>query len=417
MYRRWFAAALFLFAFRDLAVAEAPINPDEGRPQVQWQDAKQIIGKQALVNGKCINVNTLGSGITFVNFDDKRPARFAGVIFKDDLGNFPKNMKELYVGKILRLRGTVSVYQGNSQIVLKGPDQIEVLDSMPPSTLPDAAARRTPKPGQLSIAAYNVLNLFDEYDDPYKADEGTPAKPRDQLQHLAQSIAALDADVIAMEEVENRDYLQRFVDVFLPDLGYENVMLFEGNDGRGIDVGLISRVPIGEVRSRRHLKFDGPDGPMSFMRDVPAVTLLPPGGQPIEIWCVHLKSNSGGREFTEATRVAEAKEVRLLLDQSLAKDPNARIVVTGDFNDTPGTPTLKTIIGEGPTALWSAASDLKDPKTITYNEGDFKSMIDFMLCSPAMMKQYVKGSFQVPQGSVETTGSDHNPINAVFKTN
>ena len=411
-------AVAWMFAALSLqARAEAPIHPDEGLPQVQWQEAKQVMGKLAFVNGKCIAVNNVGR-ITFINFDERRPARFAGVIFEDNIAKFPKDMKSEYLGKILRLRGKVSTFKDQPQIVLTSPDQIEVLTSLPPSTLPEGGDSRTPKPGELKIAAYNVLNLFDDYDDPYRDDEGTPAKPREQLQHLAQSIEELNADVIAMEEVENRDYLQRFVDVFLPDLGYEHVVLFEGNDGRGIDVGLISRVPIGEVRSRRHLQFDGPNGvPQRFCRDVPAITLLPPGGKPIEVWCVHLKSQRGDENESEAIRVAEAREVRRLLDESLTKDPESRIVVTGDFNDTPGSPTINTIAGEGATALWSAASDLKDPKTLTYNTAPYESMIDFMLCSPAMAKQYVKGSFNVPQGSIDETGSDHNPIEATFKTN
>jgi endonuclease/exonuclease/phosphatase family metal-dependent hydrolase len=366
-------------------------------------------------------VNTAGR-ITFINFDAQRPARFAGVIFSENLAKFPRPPKELYEGKIVRIRGTVSTFRDQPQIIITSPDQLEVLDRLPPSTLAGGRAapapRRPVKPGQIVVGAYNVLNLFDEYDDPYRADEGTPAKPRSELQHLAQSIAALNADVIALEEVENRDYLQRFVDVFLPDLGYEQVVLFEGNDTRGIDVALISRVPIGEVRSRRHLRFPGHDGAAArFNRDVLAVTIEPDGGQPFEMWCVHLKSNSGGREEAEPIRLAEARAVRALLDRALAADPEARIIVAGDFNDTPGTPTLTTIVGQGSTALWSAADDLPGDPPDTYNAGDFKSMIDFMLCSPAMKQRYVKGSFNVPQGSVETTGSDHNPIVATFSVN
>jgi exonuclease III len=68
-------------------------------------------------------------------------------------------------------------------------------------------------------------------------------------------------------------------------------------------------------------------------------------------------------------------------------------------------------------AMWSAHTDLDNPKIDTYNTGEFKSMIDYMLCSPAMHQRYVKGSFRVPQGSIETTGSDHNPIVATFQTN
>jgi endonuclease/exonuclease/phosphatase family metal-dependent hydrolase len=110
-------------------------------------------------------------------------------------------------------------------------------------------------------------------------------------------------------------------------------------------------------------------------------------------------------------------EIRRLLDRELAGDPQARIVVTGDFNDAADSVSLRTIIGSGPTALWSAHTDLQNPNVLTYNEGDFKSMIDYMLCTPALHKRYVPGSFRVPQGSIDTTGSDHNPIVATFSTN
>jgi endonuclease/exonuclease/phosphatase family metal-dependent hydrolase len=413
--RRLFAG-LFLVCLLAVRVApvRAQIDPDEGRPQVMWEEAGQIVGKTALVYGKVIGVPTVGN-ITFINFDEQRPVRFAGVIFEDNLANFPKPPAEMYNGQIVRIRGTVSVYRDQPQIVVTSPEQVEILDELPGATdAPQPVQRATP--GQLTVAAYNALNLFDAEDDPYREDETTPAKPREEMEHLAQSIESLNADVIAMVEVENRDYLQRFVDVFLPELGYNHVVLFEGNDMRGIDVALVSRVPIGPVRSHRHLRFTGPDGVVRwFQRDLLAVTVEPEGGQPVEIWVVHLKSKRGDDPTSEPIRLAEAAQIRRLLDEQFADDAEARIIVTGDFNDTIESPSIETIIGDGPTALWSAHADLANPDVVTYNEEPYRSMIDFMLCTPAMQQRYMKGSFRVPQGSIDTTGSDHNPIVATFR--
>jgi endonuclease/exonuclease/phosphatase family metal-dependent hydrolase len=397
--------------------AQPAIAPGEGRPVVMWEDARPLVGQVAFVCGKVIGVPTVGK-ITFINFDTQRPVRFAGVIFEDKLTNFPKPPSEMYNGKIVRIRGTVSMFKDQPQIVVTSPEQVEVLDSMPETTKPKQNAAVASKPGEVVVAAYNILNLFDEHDDPYKEDEGTPAKPRAQLERLAESIRALNADVIAVEEVENRFYLERFVNTFLPEMGYRDVVLFEGNDGRGIDVGLISRIPVGEVRSRRHLRFEGHDGGEArFNRDVLAVTLEPKEGKPFDVWVVHLKSNAGGREAAEPIRLAEAREVRRLLDEELAENAEARIIVTGDFNDMPESATLKAIVGNGDAALWSAGSDQKDPEAVTYNTGEYRSVIDFILCSPAMQKQYIKGSLRMPQGSIETSGSDHNPISATFRLN
>lgn len=412
--RPLFVAVVLLIATGP-ALVQAQIRPEEGRPTVMWPDARPLIGQVAYVCGEVIGVPKVGK-ITFINFDEQRPVRFAGVIFEDKLTNFPKPPAEMYAGKIVRIRGTVSIFKDQPQIVITSPEQVEVLDKMPATTKAGKPAPSPSKPGEVVVASYNLLNLFDEYDDPYRDDEGTPTKPREELERLAESIRALNADVIAVEEVENRDYLERFVNVFLPEMGYRDVVLFEGNDRRGIDVGLISRIPVGEVRSRRHLRFPGHDGGVAkFNRDVIAVTLEPKDAEPFEVWVVHLKSNAGGREAAEPIRLAEARELRRLLDEELTKNAAARIIVTGDFNDTYDSQTLQTIVGNSVNALWSAGSELKDPEMVTYNQGEYRSVIDFMLCSPEMARKFVKGSYRNPQGSVETTGSDHNPISATFQ--
>jgi endonuclease/exonuclease/phosphatase family metal-dependent hydrolase len=404
-----------IVALQSAGAAEPQIRAEEGRAQVAWQDTKPLVGQKALVFGTVRKVNSTKT-ITFLDFDDQRPARFTGVIKADNLTNFPRPPKEMYAGKIVRILGTVSQFKGQPQMEISKPTQIEILDAMPQAIAGKAAAAGPRgKPGEVVVAAYNLLNLFDEYDDPYREDEGTAAKPRTQLEHLAASIRSLNADVITVEEVENRDVLERFVNLFLADMGYKDVVLFEGNDHRGIDVGLISRVPVGDVISHRHLRFPGADGqPARFNRDVLTVNLEPKDAQPFQIWVVHLKSNSGGREAAEPIRLAESREVRALLDKELSKNAGARILVMGDFNDTPESKTIATIVGQGERALWPTLADLQDKSLVSYNEGKYRSIIDFILCTPAMHQAYVPGSFHIPQGSIGTTGSDHNPIVATF---
>lgn len=397
-----------------LAQAQPQIDPDEARPRVMWQDANSVRGKVAFVFGKVINVSGTDN-IAFVNFDQGRPGEFTVVIFRDHWDKFPQPIKDMYEGKLVQVRGRVAAYRDKPQIAVTSPDQIKVLEALPKMSPVVEAAASGPS-DELVVASFNILNLFDAVDDAYHGDEGTGPKPRAELEAIAAEILALDADVIALQEVENRGYLERFVEVFLPEAGYDHIVHFEGNDGRGIDVCLISRVPVGEVRSHRHLRFPDADGrERRFNRDLLAVEIVPPGAEPFEVWVVHLKSNSGGREYAEPIRLAEAGKVRELLDEALAEDPDARIILTGDFNDTWETPTLQTIVGSGPAKLWSAASDAGDAEPITYNQGRYQSMIDFMLCSPAMAARYVDGSFRVRNGSPETTGSDHNPVIANFR--
>lgn len=393
-------------------VSAAPIDFFEGRPQVNWEDADKVIGRIALVSGKIVKVGQSGR-VNFLNFDAENSKKFTAVVFAPNLSKFPEPLEKMYEGKIVRVRGLVTTFSGKAQIEVSGPDQIEVL-AEPPVIKPLEA----PKPwsGQeVTIGTYNLLNLFDDFDDPYHNDQGTPAKPRDEMEHVAGIIRQLNADVLALEEVESRDYLQRFVDVFLADLGYQ-VVHFEGNDLRGIDVCLLSRVPVGPVRSFRHVTFPGPKGEQrKFERDLLCVQFDPPGGKPFEVWVVHLKSNHDGREVAEPLRIAEAKMVRRQLDERLAAQPEARIIVTGDFNDTWESTTIRTVVGSGATAMKCFAEEISEQERITYNKEPYRSMIDFLLSSPAISERYVKGSYRILPGSVETSGSDHNPVSARYR--
>lgn len=393
--------------------AESPIAPDEGVPSVSWKDAGPCVGRIAKVSGTVDEVRTAGRN-NFLDFDGKSKEGFVGIVYQDNLANFPDKLEALYKGKIVRIRGRVTTHQGNPQIQIRHPSQIEVLSEMPqtkPLVKPEVKIA-----DEITVATYNILNIFDDFDDPYYVDESTAAKPRSQLDNLAKSIRALNADVIALQEVENRGYLERFFQAFLADMGYEHIVHFEGNDTRGIDVALVSRIPVDTVTSYRHHEFPGADGkPMVFERDLLAVHLVPPKGKPFEVWVLHLKSNFEGREYAEPIRKAEAADVRKQLDARLKADPSARILVCGDFNDTPDSAMLTILRGSGATAMSTFFNDLSESNRVTYNKEPYLTMIDFILATPAMAELYVKGSYHVAPGSIEGTGSDHNPVRAAFR--
>ena len=87
---------------------------------------------------------------------------------------------------------------------------------------------------------------------------------------------------------------------------------------------------------------------------------------------------------SNTVRVGEARFIRKLLDAELQSNPEARIFVCGDFNDTWNSSALKTIVGDGSTAMHCFASELTKEQKITYNKEPYRSMIDFVLCSPAL---------------------------------
>jgi endonuclease/exonuclease/phosphatase family metal-dependent hydrolase len=408
------AALLVLVASASPIRAEGPvIRPEEGRPEVSWKDAGHVVGREARVSGKVVDFKQLSHLYLLRIGEDMKHWGFTIVIPTEELANFPDPPSLMYVGKYVRARGLITTYAGQPQVFVGTPDRIEVL-SEPPQVPAYQPPKVEPK-AELTVATYNILNLFDARDEPYHNDEYTRVKPREELERLAKVIREISPDVLALQEVESRGYLGRFLDVFCAELGYQHLAHFEGNDLRGIDVCLVSRVPLGPVLSHRHVSFPDETGKlMRFNRDLLCVEVRPVGGVPFEVWVVHLKSKSGG-EASDVIRLAEATYIRKMLDERLSANPEARIIVCGDFNDDWSSPTLKRIVGSGSTGLKCFADELPADQRITYNKEPYRSMIDFILCDPGMAQRYVKGSFAIRAGTVESSGSDHNPVLARFR--
>lgn len=405
--------SLFITSILSLLLFVPPANGDDkkiipadaGVQVIDWKDAAKYMDEEVIVQGRIAETGTSRT-MSFLNFD--RARSFTAVVRKANYSKFPKQVTFLYHGKIVRIHGVISEYKGKPQIEVSSPDQITVFEKEEP--IPPAAA---PAPrsfdGIATVGCYNVLNLFDEYDDPYHDDEGTEPKSREALEKLAATIRKANADVLALEEVENRDYLERFVRAMLPDMGYQNVVCIESNDRRGIDCAVLSRFPVGPVTSYGHVRFsDGSGGMTTFRRDLLQVRIEPPGAPCFDVFAIHFKSKGGGGD-TERVRTAECRQARKILDGLLEKDKGARFVICGDFNDTWDSKPLTILRGTGATALVSFLNDLP-AGTVTFNKEPYRSVIDFILCSPAMAKHYVPKSYSVIDGTAESSGSDHNPV-------
>ncbi len=387
-----------------------PIPADAGFEIVAWQDAHKYIDQEIIVQGRIVKTNNIGR-ICFLNFDAART--FTAVVHERSYANFPTPPEQLYDNKLVRIRGVISEFKNRPQIEIVRPDQVTILETG--AAIPDAPKiEKRVFNGTVTIGTYNILNLFDEHDDPYHSDEGTKAKPRDELERVASTIRNADADVLALQEVENRGYLEKFVRAMLPDMGYKYIVCIESNDRRGIDCAVLSRFPVGPVTSYRHLRFKAPSGrEMWFRRDLLRAQIEPPGCKPFDVFVVHFKSKRGGNESTDV-RMAETTAARGVLDDVLELSKDARFVFCGDFNDTWASEPVKALVGEGKTRLHDFLADL--PKgSLTYNKGRYKSVIDFLLASPAMAKCYVPKSYRVIPGTVSSSGSDHNPLLAEFK--
>lgn len=160
----------------------------------------------------------------------------------------------------------------------------------------------------------------------------------------AQALAATRSDVCAVQEVENLVTLANFNQTYLKRWcrsPYQSVVLKEGNDGRGIDVGLLSNLDVLLAQSYaattyKDLDVTPPPGtPTSarlFRRDCLEVDVAKEGKR-LTLFIIHFKSMHGGREKTRPVRLAEAEGVRRLIERRFDDPASADWVILGDFND------------------------------------------------------------------------------------
>ena len=97
--------------------------------------------------------------------------------------------------------------------------------------------------------------------------------------NTARVIDAVRPDILICVEVENRTTLDRFNDQVLRaefQFSYPHFMVVDGNDPRGIDVGILSRYPIAEIRS--HVDDLASNGKRLFSRDCPEYDIILPTG-------------------------------------------------------------------------------------------------------------------------------------------
>lgn len=203
-------------------------------------------------------------------------------------------------------------------------------------------------------------------------------------------IRDVGADILAVVEAEDRVALKQFSDQVLKEVEgtpYDEIMLIDGNDERGIDVGLMltNGYSVGLMRS--HIADRMENGEAIYSRDCPEYEVITPRGESIWILPNHFKSKYGGNDPSSvAKRAAQAKRTAEIYER-LRSEGHESIVVLGDLNDTPDSKPLQSLLAE--TDLREITqNDLFSPGefegTGTYGLGNDSNKIDYLLLSPAL---------------------------------
>jgi len=224
----------------------------------------------------------------------------------------------------------------------------------------------------ISIGTFNLNNLFSRYNfqaeiaalPPHEAggieltfSQGdvqarsfmgrlVKAKDPGKTAQTARRIREMDADVLAVQEVEHIEILRRFNQ---DNLGgqYLHVALIEGNDPRMIDVGVLSKMPLGPMVSYQAATH--PDAPERrvFGRDLLGVRILDARGDKLlTLYNTHMKSHYvpadedavAGAARANARRRRQAETIARIL--SAEERRGAKFMLVGDMNDPPDSADL-----------------------------------------------------------------------------
>jgi hypothetical protein len=156
-------------------------------------------------------------------------------------------------------------------------------------------------------------------------------------QMTAQVVRDVDADVMGLVEVESRTAVLRFNDLLLPMVGtapYAHAMVIDGNDERGIDVGIMTKRGFAIDLVRSHVD-DTDDACQVFSRDCPEYEVTTPSGGRLLVLVNHLKSKGYGvAAASNLRRKRQAQRVRDIYDARRAAGAEF-VAIVGDMNDTP----------------------------------------------------------------------------------
>jgi len=215
----------------------------------------------------------------------------------------------------------------------------------------------------VTVAFYNLENLFDTENDPITFDDDrTPeGKDRwtqeiyaDKLLKMASVIAQIGPPeattapaLVGVAEIENRKVLEDLVNQTTLKQSHYGIVHYDSPDRRGIDVGLLYDPKLFQVVSSKVYELKLYDPERENRRIYTRDQLLVSGnlaGERMHVLVNHWPSRSGGEALTRPRRMAAAALNKRIIDSILSEDPYAKIISMGDLNDDPKDKSLKKIL-------------------------------------------------------------------------
>jgi hypothetical protein len=275
----------------------------------------------------------------------------------------------------------------------------------------------SPKKGKLyTLAFYNVEDLYDTQKNPKTADGAyTPTGEKNwtkeryetKLKNLAQVIDGIggneDLALIGISEVENKQVLEELVNTSPLRKHKLEIVHFDMTDVQGLDIALLYNPKHFKPTSTDAIKINFDEKNYSS-RDILQVK----GelrGERITVYVNHWPSNGLGNNRQSESRLrSAATTLRREITTQQAADPNAKIIVMGDFGTEPSAAAMEKVLKANGRPDPTYKEELYNTHYLTYvngrgsyvARGDFR-MPDQIMVSKSLLSdeaglQFVRGS-------------------------
>ena len=268
--------------------------------------------------------------------------------------------------------------------------------------------------GNHRIVFYNLENYFDTKNDSTRSyNEFTPdgqlhwteRKYQDKRSRIFQVLTAIaewePITLMGFVEIENAFVLQDLINS--TPLSRENYQLvhYESDDFRGIDVGLIYHADRFKFLSSQKIRIKNPGDPAFTTRDILYVKGLL-ANDTLHVFVNHWVSRWRGVMESQYLRILCAETLTVVVDSVCSLNPNANILLMGDFNDNPDDESILRLTSESEkcqlfnVALKPTNKDVRG--TLKY--GSEWSYFDQFLVSAALLSDKTKLMLKSESGLV-----------------
>jgi len=224
-----------------------------------------------------------------------------------------------------------------------------------------------------------------------------------------------NADIVFLQELASEDVLKRIIEncgidysyfIATPDQnGVGNAILLKAKDATFESIPSVASIPVFVTGDKDAI------GPRLWARRDFAYVKTSYESKPLHLLGLHLKSNfampeqslegvavpmdtqigfADGMIRSELFRASQAKKAREMIDEFFKEDPDAQVIVAGDFNTQPSNPIFRMIQGgvnKFPDSLISTAKLIPEARRYSIVIGEDKYLADHILVSKSLQQR------------------------------